>query len=203
MWFSYPREHKFQSPDQKNPPVDFLPRNREDTRTWMELRSTRPLPYTSPATPAKSYTAAPTRPRTLPRSKRSQRRGKPTRDYPLYLMLPFGGELLFHFRHKHTRYFALHRAQALHGEQARQCGWKAGFRTQPGPGREKSHPSHYSHETCRLRQGGSATSYSTQREAAQYAQKRPWPLCLLGVVVRKPTHLHVLSRGLLPGSNDL
>ena len=34
---------------------------------------------------------------------------------PRYLMLPFGGRLLFHLRHKHTRHFPLHRAQAPHG----------------------------------------------------------------------------------------
>lgn len=34
---------------------------------------------------------------------------------PGYLMLSFGGGLLFHLRHKHTRHFPLHRAQAPHG----------------------------------------------------------------------------------------
>lgn len=34
---------------------------------------------------------------------------------PRYLMLPFGGRLLFHLRHKHTRHFPLHRPQAPHG----------------------------------------------------------------------------------------
>lgn len=53
---------------------------------------------------------------------RSQPRGeKPTRGCPRgtrapqYLMLPFGGRLLFHLRHKHTRHLPLHRAQAPHG----------------------------------------------------------------------------------------
>lgn len=50
----------------------------------------------------------------------------PTRtSSPQYLMLPFGGRLLFHFRHKHTRHFPLHRAQAPHGGPNRQWDWKA------------------------------------------------------------------------------
>lgn len=37
---------------------------------------------------------------------------------PWYLMLPFGGRLLFHLRHKHTRHFPLHRPQAPHGRSS-------------------------------------------------------------------------------------
>lgn len=101
--------------------------------------SSPPLPPASPTRAPNetckelpAYKAAPTRPGALAGFKRNQCPGeKPTRRCPgrtlnpYYLMLPFGGGLLFHFRHKHTRHFSLHRAQTPHGRPNMQAKWKA------------------------------------------------------------------------------
>lgn len=163
----------------------------------------RPLPYTSPAKPANNYTAASTSPRTLARLKRSQHHEKPTRPPPatwcslLAESSSFTSVTNTHgiLRCTEPRRFMVNRTGSGDGKRASEH--RLVLAETEVSGRTLVT------QTSTLRHRGSATFHNKERGAAQYAPKRTWPLGLLGVVVRKLTQLHVLSRGLLPGSNHL
>lgn len=206
MGFQFPREGQSESPAQKNSFEDFLHCNWEEPGAQGVRDSSPLLPPASPThAPSETrkevpaYRAAPTRPGAL---SRVQTQSAPWREAytplpggtcnPQYLMLPFGGGLLFHFRHKHTRHFPLHRAQTPHGRPNMQWEEESEPGTAPGTGRLTSQPLRSNHAHFTLKHTGTAHVSQHRAWGADVSpEAASWPRCLVGIVVLEPKRPHL------------